>query len=99
MLTGRPPFYSKNKHEILKNITTKPVPIPEELSPEAKSILKQLFKIKPKERLGYKEGAAEVMKHPFFKEIDFEDLRNKLIKPPITFVETKNKINLLISGT
>ena len=33
MLTGRPPFYSKNKHEMLKNIATKPVPIPESLSP------------------------------------------------------------------
>lgn len=28
MLTGKPPFYSKNKHEILKNITSKPVPLP-----------------------------------------------------------------------
>jgi serum/glucocorticoid-regulated kinase 2 len=32
MLTGKPPFYSKNKHEILKNITSKPVPLPESLS-------------------------------------------------------------------
>jgi serine/threonine protein kinase len=45
MLTGRPPFYSKNKHEILKNITTKPVPLPEYLSDDAKSLLKGLFSI------------------------------------------------------
>jgi hypothetical protein len=32
MLTGRPPFYSTNKNDILKKITTKPVPIPEEIS-------------------------------------------------------------------
>lgn len=43
MLTGKPPFYSKNKHEILKNITSKPVPLPEYLSEDAKSLLKGLF--------------------------------------------------------
>jgi serum/glucocorticoid-regulated kinase 2 len=32
MLTGSPPFYSKNKHEIFKNITRKTVPLPEGLS-------------------------------------------------------------------
>lgn len=58
MLTGRPPFYSPNKTEILKKITTKSVPIPEGLSPEAKSLLKGLFKIKPKERLGFEKGAV-----------------------------------------
>jgi serine/threonine protein kinase len=57
MLTGRPPFYSANKTEILKNITTRAVPIPEFLSPEAKSLLKGLFKIKPSERLGSTKGA------------------------------------------
>jgi serine/threonine protein kinase len=52
MLTGKPPFYSSNKAEIIKKVSTKPVPIPEDLSIEAKSLLKGLFKIKPKERLG-----------------------------------------------
>jgi serine/threonine protein kinase len=32
MLTGKPPFYSKNKSEILKNVTTRQVPLPEYLS-------------------------------------------------------------------
>ena len=45
MLTGKPPFYSKNKHEILKNITSKPVPLPEYLSDEAKSLLRGLFEL------------------------------------------------------
>jgi serine/threonine protein kinase len=58
MLTGKPPFYSANKNDILKKITTKPVPIPEDLSPEAISLLKGLFKIRPKERLGYVKGAC-----------------------------------------
>lgn len=52
MLTGKPPFYSKNKHQILSNITSKEVPLPEHLSPAARNLLRGLFKIKAKERLG-----------------------------------------------
>jgi len=48
MLTGKPPFYSKNKSDILKNILTKPVPIPDSLSKEAQDLLEKLFKIKAK---------------------------------------------------
>ena len=48
MLTGRPPFYSKDKHEMLKKIATKNVPIPANLSPSAQSLLKGLFAIKVK---------------------------------------------------
>ena len=43
MLTGKPPFYTKNKNEMLKNLVSKSVPIPESLSPEAKSLLQGLF--------------------------------------------------------
>ncbi|XP_031505712.1 uncharacterized protein LOC116267989 [Nymphaea colorata] len=57
MLTGRPPFLSNNKSAMLKNLVTKPVPLPYYLSAEAKSLLNGLFKINPTERLGYKNGA------------------------------------------
>jgi serine/threonine protein kinase len=85
MLTGRPPFYSKNKHEILKNITNKPVPLPKELSVEAKSLLKGLFQINPKERLGFKGGAEAIKKHAFFSNMRFDELLRKEVKPPMTF--------------
>jgi serine/threonine protein kinase len=91
MLTGKPPFYSKNKHEIQKNIISKPVPLPESLSENARSLLKQLFKIKPENRIGSRWGAKEVKEHAFFSEINFERLVRREIKPPITFVE--NELN------
>ncbi len=56
MLTGKPPFYSSNKTQIIQNIMSKVVPIPETLSPEAQSLLRGLFKMKPKDRLGAKRG-------------------------------------------
>lgn len=47
MLTGKPPFYCKNKEEIIKKIQTKEIPFPEFLSDEAKCLLKKLFNKKP----------------------------------------------------
>jgi serine/threonine protein kinase len=91
MLTGKPPFYSKNKHEILKNITSKSVPLPDYLSQDSKSLLRELFRIKPKDRIGSKAGAEEIMKNKFFTDIDFDALENKLVKPPISFID--NDIN------
>ena len=32
MLTGKPPFFSTNKNTMMKNIISKPVPIPTYLS-------------------------------------------------------------------
>lgn len=89
MLTGKPPFYSKNKHEILKNITSRPVPLPESLSEDARSLLRDLFKIKPKDRLGFNGGAKEIKNHKFFSEVDFDELLRKKVTPPITFVESE----------
>jgi serine/threonine protein kinase len=77
MLTGKPPFYSTNKNEILKKITTKSVPIPEDLSVEAKSLLRGLFKIRPKDRLGYAHDAEEIRNHPFFANVNFDQVLRK----------------------
>jgi len=77
MLTGRPPFLNNNKSTMLKNLVSKPVPLPYYISDDAKSLLRGLFKIKPEDRLGFKEGAAEIKSHKFFKDIDFQKLANK----------------------
>ncbi|CAM5999119.1 unnamed protein product [Sphagnum balticum] len=90
MLTGKPPFYSNNKNDILKKITSKSVPIPQDLTPEAQSLLKGLFKIKPKERLGYQGGADEIIKQEFFANVNFDQLLRKEIDPPISFKEAIN---------
>lgn len=90
MLTGKPPFYSTNKNDILRNITTRTVPIPEDLSAEAKSLLKGLFKIKPKERLGWARGGEEIRNHPFFANLDFDQILRKEVEAPISFREALN---------
>jgi hypothetical protein len=36
----------------------------------------------PTERLGAKEGAIEIKRHPFFKDMDWKALLNKKVMPP-----------------
>jgi serine/threonine protein kinase len=45
MLTGKPPFYCSNKNTMMKNLISKPVPLPSYLSDNAKSLFHQLFAI------------------------------------------------------
>jgi serine/threonine protein kinase len=91
MLTGRPPFYSSNKQDIINNITSRNVPLPDYLSPDAKSLLKGLFKIKPKDRLGAKKDGEEIKNHPFFANVDFDELLKRKVSPPISFKEALNE--------
>lgn len=70
---------------MLKNLVSKPVPLPYYLSANAKSLLSGLFKIKPEDRLGNANGAEDIKKHPFFEDIDFNLLINRKISPPIQF--------------
>ena len=34
------------------------------------------------ERIGAQNGIAEILAHPFFKDIDFDELLNKNLDPP-----------------
>lgn len=74
----------------MKKITTKSVPIPEDLSAEAKSLLRGLFKIKPKDRLGYAHDAEEIRNHPFFANVNFDQVLRKEVEAPISFKEALN---------
>ncbi|XP_031564380.1 RAC-gamma serine/threonine-protein kinase-like [Actinia tenebrosa] len=83
MMCGRLPFYNKDHEVLFELILTEDVKFPSRLSEKAKSILSGLLEKDPQKRLGGKsDDAKEVMKHPFFDIINWDDLYNKKIKPP-----------------
>ena len=51
--------------------------MPEDISNDLLDLLKSLLKKDPKERLGFKGDAAEIKKHPYFKDINFDEVRKK----------------------
>jgi len=83
MLTGLPPFYSKDKEKLFNNIKCGNLKFYNYLSNNAVSFLKDLFVKDPEKRLGSGEnGLQEIKSHMFFKDIDWNLLINKKIKPP-----------------
>eukprot|EP00057_Strongylocentrotus_purpuratus_P016637 XP_011671111.1 PREDICTED: RAC-gamma serine/threonine-protein kinase isoform X1 [Strongylocentrotus purpuratus] len=83
MMCGRLPFYNRD-HEVLFNLILKEeVRFPNRLSEEAKSLLSGLLEKDPKKRLGYgPDDAKEIMRHPFFAPINWEDIFEKKVQPP-----------------
>lgn len=81
MLTGLPPFYSKDRDKLFNNIKTGNIKYPVYLSKDSIAILNALFTHDPDKRLG-SDGVDKIKKHPFFKNIDWDAIYAKKIKPP-----------------
>lgn len=83
MMTGIPPFYSKDRDKLFNNIKTGNIKYPVYLTKDAVSIVQSFFIQDPDKRLGSgPDGVDKIKKHPFFKNIDWEAIYNKKIKPP-----------------
>ena len=81
MLVGYAPFYAEETQEVINKVLGKIWEVPEEikLSKEALDFMKRMMS-DPNERLG-KNGSEEIKSHPFFKGVDWDNIRNNM-KPP-----------------
>ena len=83
MITGLPPFYSRNRETMFEKIMKAELSFPPFMSDNAKDLLSRLLIRDPKERLGSGErDANELKEHPFFQEMDWEGLASGRIMPP-----------------
>ncbi|KAI7867750.1 kinase-like domain-containing protein [Spinellus fusiger] len=81
MMTGLPPFYDENTNEMYRKILQDELRFPEEMSEEAKGLLRGLLTRDPNERLG-NSGPEAIKNHPFFASIDWQKLMQKKVQPP-----------------
>lgn len=81
MLTGAPPFYSKDKNEMFRNRLEQPIPIKNWLSKDAADLVTLLLRNDPNERLGY-NGSCEIKQHRFFKDVVWDEMILKKSEPP-----------------
>ncbi|SOV17109.1 RAC-beta serine/threonine protein kinase [Plasmodium sp. gorilla clade G2] len=83
MLTGELPFNNSNRNILFESIKYEKLTYPKNLSPKAVDLLKKLFEKNPKKRLGSgSTDAQEIKKHPFFKNVNWDDVLYKKVKPP-----------------
>jgi serine/threonine protein kinase len=82
MLTGLPPWYTKDRQKLFERLRSAPLQIPKSLSPQAAGIISGLLTRNPMKRLGA-NGATEVMDHEFFRGLDWNALLEKRIPAPL----------------
>ncbi|XP_045174377.2 RAC-beta serine/threonine-protein kinase B-like isoform X1 [Mercenaria mercenaria] len=83
MMCGRLPFYNRDHDVLFELILLQQVKFPRTLSEDAKSLLGGMLVKNPKERLGGGEAdVKDLMSHPFFKNINWQDLAEKKLTPP-----------------
>ncbi|KAM4627471.1 RAC-beta serine/threonine-protein kinase A-like [Polymixia lowei] len=90
MMCGRLPFYNRDHSVLFDLILTEEVRFPSRLTVESKSLLGDLLKKHPRQRLGGgPNDAKEVMAHKFFDSINWQDVAQKKLSPPFKPVVTE----------
>nr|AML78441.1 putative LOV domain-containing protein [Frisvollia varia] len=84
MLFGRTPFRGKNRQNTFSNVLEKEIYFPSSIpvSFEAKLLIRDLLNRDPRTRLGSYRGAADIKKHPFFRDVKWPLVRN-MTPPPL----------------
>ncbi|RZF43080.1 hypothetical protein LSTR_LSTR001258 [Laodelphax striatellus] len=85
MMAGQPPFEADNEDDLFESILHDDVLYPVWLTKEAVSILKGFMTKNPSKRLGCvsAHGAeAAIRAHSFFKDVDWDALECRRVKPP-----------------
>ncbi|KAL7271789.1 Serine/threonine-protein kinase [Rhizina undulata] len=83
MCCGWSPFYAEDTQQMYKNIAFGKVRFPRDaLSIEGRNFVKGLLNRNPKHRLGATHDAKELKSHPFFNDVDWNELLRKNVIPP-----------------
>nr|UPI11557.1 putative protein kinase C delta type isoform X4-like protein [Mythimna separata] len=82
MLAGQPPFEADNEDDLFESILHDDVLYPVWLSKEAVSILKGFMTKNPVRRLGVLGGLGGIRAHVFFKDMDWDALMQRRLRPP-----------------
>lgn len=83
MLTGLPPFYTRDRERLFQNIQFGEINYPASMSPAVKDLLSGLFQKNPDNRLGSgSSGSQDIKRHPWFGPINWDQLFRKQASPP-----------------
>lgn len=82
MMAGQPPFEADNEDDLFESILHDDVLYPVWLTREAVSILKGFMTKNPARRLGCTGNENQIRSHAFFKDLDWEALEQRKVRPP-----------------
>ena len=79
MLAGYPPFYDSKPLGIYKKIINGIIEFPNFFTLRQKDIIRKLLNPDLRYRLGVKDNGEDIMKHKFFRGVNFQDILSKKI--------------------
>ena len=84
MLTGLPPWYTKDRRELFRRIQSAPLVFPSHVSSRATSIIRGFLERNVKKRLGSKKmnGVEGIKSHEFFNGLDWDRLFHRKVRTP-----------------
>ena len=95
MVCGQLPFIEKNREKLFQAIKHPKIYYPSDISIELIDFFQKIFEVNPKKRLGSK-GAIELKTHPFFMNVNWEQLILKKLKSPLKpSIHKKNSISII----
>jgi len=85
LVTGNPPFYSRNVEKIYYSIQNEEIDFPShvDLSDELKMLLEGLLVKDPRRRLGSLGGVRQILGHPWVRKMKADEVINKKVPTPI----------------
>ncbi|KAG2225312.1 hypothetical protein INT45_005556 [Circinella minor] len=93
MLTGDTPFRANNKKKTLDAIQNKKLMVPYYVTNDGKDLLNRLLRKNPNGRLGSgNDGTKRVKSHRWFRKINWNDLKERKVTPPIIPVVTNPEL-------
>jgi len=92
MLTGLPPFYSEDVQKMYNMKMTAELAFPDYIEDDAKDLIQKFLDRNPEKRL---QDIEEIKKHPWFSEINWEQLYHKELTPPFVPDVTKESTELI----
>eukprot|EP00062_Callorhinchus_milii_P001560 gi/632936804/ref/XP_007896165.1/ PREDICTED: cGMP-dependent protein kinase 2-like [Callorhinchus milii] len=87
LLTGSPPFTGPDPIKIYNMILRgiEKVDFPKRIGKRSEDLIRRLCRLNPTERMGNKKnGINDIRKHKWFQGFDWEGLRNRRMKSPLT---------------
>lgn len=83
MISGLPPFYSRNRETMFEKIMKAEITFPPFVTADARDLLRKLLIRDPKDRLGSGEkDADEIKEHPYFHDVDWAAMGTGNVIPP-----------------
>ena len=94
LISGAPPFFSQDENLMYKNISENKLMFPEFFSEEIKDLLTKMLDKNPKNRIGIENDKSDLKNHEFFRDINWDDILQKKVKPPVEMIDYREEYNL-----